>query len=79
MVGALGAIGQSNLGKEKYDKLLLLIGKDWATADYMFLLGSNDIKKLIELIGLTNYNLVRNRFFGMTMTFSLIWFEEKIL
>jgi len=62
------------LVKEKYDKLLLLIGKDWATGDYMYLLGKSDMKKLIKLIGLTNYHLVRNRFLGMTMTFSLIWF-----
>lgn len=64
------------MGKARFDNFLRLIGKDWATGDYMFLLAENDLKLLIKSTGLKNYRIIKNRFLGLTMTFTLIWFPE---
>lgn len=65
------------MGKEKFDRFLTVIGKDWATGEYMYLLSERDLKLLVMRVGLTNYHIIRNRFVGFTMTFSLLWFEEE--
>lgn len=62
--------------KKKFDRFLRWIGKDWATDNYMHLLGENDLRLLTKSIGLTNYRIIKNRFLGFVMTFSLIWFNE---
>ena len=64
------------MGKENFDKFLRLIGKDFAIGDYMYLLGKADLKRLASAVGLKNYRIIRNRLFGMTMTFTLIWQGE---
>jgi hypothetical protein len=61
------------LAKEKFDSFLKVIGKSWASGEYMCLLERKDFEMLARKSGLTNYHIVRNRFCGLTMTFSLIW------
>jgi hypothetical protein len=61
------------LAKNKFDVILNVIGKKWASGEYMYLLTRKDLEMLARNSGLTNYHMVRNRFCGLTMTFSLIW------
>lgn len=61
--------------KNKFDRFLRLIGKDWATDSYMYLLGENELRLLIKSVDLSNYRLIKNRFLGFVMTFSLLWFN----
>ena len=65
------------LGKERFDRFLRWIGKDWATGSYMYLLGKKDLEQIADSAGLANYCIVQNRFFGFTATLSLIYFEEN--
>lgn len=65
--------------KKKFDRFLRWIGKDWATDGYMHLLGENELRLLIKSVDLVNYRIIKNRFFGFVMTFSLIWFNEILL
>jgi len=62
--------------KDKFEAILRIIRKDWAAGDYMFLLAESDLKLLIKSISLKNYRIIKNRFLGLTMTFTLIWFKE---
>lgn len=62
--------------KKIFDRFLRWIGKDWATDSYMYLLGESELKILIKSADLANYRLIKNRFLGFVMTFSLIWFNE---
>ena len=64
------------MGKEKFDRFLRWIGKDWATGSYMYLLGESELKKIVESISLQRYCIIRNRFFGMTVFFSLLYWDE---
>lgn len=61
------------LRKERFDRCLRWLGKDWAAGEYMFLLGEKDLVLLAESAGIKNYRLIKNRFLGLTMTFSLMW------
>lgn len=61
-----------------FDMVSRFIGKGWASGGYMHLLGRKDIEKLAKAAGLKNYRIIKNRFCGFTMTFSLIWFDEKL-
>jgi hypothetical protein len=63
------------MGKERFDRFLRLIGKDWATGDYMHLLTDKGLRLLAGKAGLKNYVIVRNRALGMSLTFSLIWIQ----
>jgi hypothetical protein len=61
------------MGKDKFDCLLKLVGKSWASGDYMYLLKRKDLEMLAQKAGLASYRIIRNRFCGISMTFSLIW------
>ncbi|MFD2873865.1 methyltransferase domain-containing protein [Mucilaginibacter ximonensis] len=60
------------LPKKIFDKVLKLIGKDWASGDYMNLLSVADMKKMLKRLNVDNYIIKRNRKFGVTMDFVLI-------
>ena len=60
------------LPKKYFDKIMIMIGKKWATGDYMYLLSENDLKRILRELGITNYTIKRNRFFLFTMDFSVI-------
>lgn len=64
------------MGKKEFDKILHRLGKGWAAGPYMHLLCENDLRALAEKARLRNYRIIRNRLFGFTMTFTLIWFND---
>lgn len=61
------------LSKSYFDAFLRLIGKSWATGDYMHLLSENDLRSILTTAGIQDYTLLRNRFLGLTMTFTVTW------
>jgi SAM-dependent methyltransferase len=54
-------------------KYLVLIGKGWAAAEYMYLLSHNDIKTLLADAGISEYKIINNRFAGITMDFIVLF------
>lgn len=61
-----------------FDIFLNLMGKSWATGDYMNLLNKNRLLKLMKHTNARNYKIIKNRFLGMTMTFTVIWWEDNL-
>ncbi len=61
------------LSKKYFDSFLNLIGKKWATGDYMNLLSKKDIKGIMAEAGIENYTILSNRLLGFPATFSVIW------
>jgi hypothetical protein len=64
------------LSKNSFDAFLRFIGKDWATGDYMYLLAKTDLTKLLDESGIKHYQILANRFFGCTMTYTVIWHKS---
>jgi SAM-dependent methyltransferase len=60
------------LPKKYFDKVLPLLGKTWATGDYMNLLSVGDMKEMLKELNITNYTIKRNKKFFFTMDFVLI-------
>lgn len=67
------------MGKKYFDCFLKLIGKKWATGDYMNLVTEKDLRLLVESAGINNHRIIRNRFMGLTMTLTLLWSDNIIL
>lgn len=61
------------LPKAGFDWVATQIGKGWAAGNYMHLLSRGDLRTLLAEAGITDYTLVRNRFCGLTMTFTVSW------
>lgn len=61
------------LPKKYFDQFLHFIGKGWAADDYMYLLSENDLRTLVKTTGLTDWQIIKNRFCGFTMTLTLVW------
>lgn len=61
------------LPKKYFDSFLKRIGKSWATGDYMHLLSEKELRSLFSQAGITGYTLIKNRFLGFPMTFTLVW------
>ena len=64
--------------KNIFDKFLNFIGKSWATGDYMNLLSKKELEKLMKQVNVKNYKILKNRFLGMTMTFTVIWGSNNL-
>jgi len=60
------------LPKYIFDKYLFLIGKKWATGEYMNLLSLNDINILLSKARINKYKIIKNRFLGFVMDYSII-------
>lgn len=60
------------LPKKYFDKILPVIGKAWASGDYMNLLSINDVKKMLKELNVENYAIQKNKKFFSTMDFVLI-------
>lgn len=65
------------LSKKNFDTVAIKIGKSWATADYMSLLSERDLHTLFSEVGINRYTLIKNRFCGFPMTFTIIWDKNK--
>jgi SAM-dependent methyltransferase len=61
------------LPKEIFDTLLTVFGKSWATGDYMHLLSLSKIKYLFEKCEIINYKIIKNKIFGFTLEFIMIF------
>ena len=65
------------LSKKYFDIFLKLIGKQWATKDYMNLLSYQDIHDLFSSVPNCQFHIHKHRFFGLTMTFSISWIKTQ--
>jgi SAM-dependent methyltransferase len=61
------------LSKRAFDSFLRIIGKDWATGDYMNLLSERELRSLLDTAHIPDYTILRNRFLGLPMTLTVIW------
>ena len=61
------------LPKQAFDRFLIWIGKSWATGDYMHPLSESHIRSLCSEADIRHITLIRNRFCGLTLTFTLLW------
>jgi SAM-dependent methyltransferase len=61
------------LSKSCFDRFLRLIGKGWASDGYMNLLSGNDLRMLLRDADIPDATIIRNRFLGFTMTFTVMW------
>lgn len=61
------------LPKRGFDWFLRKIDKGWAADDYMHLLSEQDLHTLLQEAKIENYTLVKNRFCGFPMTFTVYW------
>ena len=60
------------LPKAWFDRVLLLLGKSWATGNYMNLLSERDLKRLLNRADVIHYKIFRNRYFLFTLDFVVI-------
>ncbi len=61
------------LSKKRFDRFVTWIGKGWAAGDYMYLLSEQELRALLAQAHITDYTLIKNRFCGFAMTFTVIW------
>lgn len=61
------------LPKSFFNWFVRLIGKGWASGDYMNLLSLCELKQLLKLAGIERYQIYKNRFFGFTMDYVIIF------
>lgn len=61
------------LPKPLFYSFLKLIGKTWATGNYMNLLSLSDIKQLLKDADINDYRIIKNKFFGFTLDFIITW------
>jgi SAM-dependent methyltransferase len=61
------------LPKVFFDWFARLIGKGWASGDYMNLLSLSELKQLLKSAGIENYQIYKNKFLGFTMDFVVIF------
>lgn len=60
------------LPKKYFNKSLIFFGQEWASGDYLNLLGKKNIINICEEAGAKFIKIKRNRLFGFTMDFSII-------
>lgn len=61
------------LPKSVFDNFLRRIGKSWAAGEYMNLLSYRELQSLLTEAHTPNARIIRNRWFGFTMTFTVVW------
>ena len=61
------------LPKAVFHGYLRLIGKSWATGNYMNLLSARDLRALLAKSGMGKYQFIRNRLCGFTLDFVIVW------
>lgn len=57
------------LPKKWFDIILKLTGKSWATENYMRLCSRRDLQKMLTEAGITDYKIIKNKFFIFTIDF----------
>lgn len=61
------------LPKKYFDLLLHYTPLKWATGDYAFLLSHSKIKRLLKDAGVADYKIFKNRLFGFTLDFVIVF------
>ncbi len=61
------------LPKAIFDKYLTLIGKKWASGEYMYLLSLKDIKMLLAKAGITDFRILKSKIAGFAIDFVIIF------
>lgn len=61
------------LPKGLFDRILTKIGPSWAVGNYMHLLTLRDIKRLLADCHINEYKIIKNRIFGLTVDFVIIF------
>ena len=61
------------LPKSVFDKYLTLIGKGWASGEYMYLLSLGEIKALLADAGIVEFEIIKNRMAGFVIDFVIIF------
>ncbi len=61
------------LPKAAFDKYLSLVGKGWATGDYMQLLSLSELELLLRDSGISEYKIFKNRLLGFTLDFVVVF------
>jgi len=62
-----------HLPKKYFEAYLTLVGKKWATGEYMHLLGIKEICALLRAADIQKYKIIRNKLFGFTLDFVMIF------
>ncbi len=60
------------LSKDLFEIVARLLGKDWATGDYMHLLTLKELKALLHEAGIDRYTIKQNKVCGFTLDFCVI-------
>ena len=61
------------LPKRVFDAYLRRIGKRWATGKYMNLLSGRQLKQLLSRAGISDYKIMKNKAFGFTIDFVVVF------
>jgi SAM-dependent methyltransferase len=61
------------LPKSVFDKFLRMTGRKWAAGNYMHLLTSGKLERLLSRAGIEDYKIIRNRLFGFTLDFVVVF------
>lgn len=61
------------LPKQTFDKYLKMVGKSWATEDYMNLLTKNNLRELLHQAGIEDFRIITNKLFGFSLDFVVIF------
>lgn len=61
------------LPRSIFNRYLKIIGKAWAADDYMHLLSLTEIEQLLQLAGIKDYQIIKNKLFGLTLDFIIVW------
>ncbi len=61
------------LPKSVFYKYLRLVGKAWATENYMNLLSEKDLCTLLAEADIQEYRIIKNKLCGFTLDFVVIW------
>lgn len=64
------------LPKRLFDGILRIIGKGWATGDYMNLLSKHDIEVILRLAGVPKFRIITNRMFGLPLHYIVVGEKE---
>ena len=60
------------LPKNIFDAYLRLIGKSWATGDYMNLLTEKKLRYILRKANIKNYRIIKNKLLSFTLDFIII-------
>jgi SAM-dependent methyltransferase len=58
--------------KPVFESYLRMIGKAWATGEYMNLLSLGDLRRLLHQADITDFKILKNRLLGFTLDFVVV-------